>query len=366
MVGIFTALNCSAYEVKYMATEIEFFDCLPDGRQVDAITLSNCNGTEVVLLSLGAALQAFRFANKDIVLGFDAAAHYLNSGAYIGATVGRVCNRTADGRFSLNGKTYTLVCNEPDRRVHLHGGTVGFDKKIWSFEAVQKETDPCVVFTAQSEDGEEGYPGNLNMSVTYTLTEADELRIEYCVKTDADTPINLTNHAYFNLNGCDGATVHNILLQIQANEFTPVNERLVPTGDYASVENTALDFRQYKRIGEALDNEDATMLYTGGVDHNFVLSRVPGTMREAASAYSPDTDIRLRCYTDLPGLQVYTGNFLDEPGGKYGLKWGNHQGFCLETQYFANSINQPNFPSIVVKAGECYKACTIYHVTKGE
>lgn len=346
-----------------MATKVDFFDTLPDGQSVDAITLLNRNGTQVVLLSLGATLQAFRFADKDIVLGFDAAAHYLNSGAYIGATVGRVCNRTADGCFMLNGNTYTLVCNEPDRRVHLHGGSVGFDKKIWSYKMVDNDQEPGVVFTAQSSDGEEGYPGNLQMSVAYTLTADDALRIEYCVHTDADTPINLTNHAYFNLNGCDGDTVHNTLLQIHAEEFTPVNERLIPTGDFATVENTALDFRRGKPIGDALNNEDDTMRYTGGVDHNFVLNRTRSTMQEAAMAYSPETGIRLRCYTDLPGLQVYTGNFLDEPGGKYGLVWGKHQGFCLETQYFANSVNEPNFPSIIVKAGDCYRASTIYQLT---
>ncbi len=341
----------------------EHFDILSDGREVEKITLVNGNGTAVSLLTLGAALQSFRFNGVDIVLGFDRAEDYFSSGAYIGTTVGRVCNRTADGCFVLNGQTYHLVCNEPDRRVHLHGGAVGFDKKLWDYDVVREDSDACVAFTAFSPDGEEGYPGNLELKVTYTLTERDELKLEYEAETDADTPVNLTNHAYFNLNGCNGGKVHNTYLCINAEEYTPVTERLVPTGEYASVANTALDFRTAKPIGDALDHEDDTMQYTGGVDHNFVLSRTRGDMREAAVAFSPDTDIRLRCFTDLPGIQVYTGNFLDEPGGKYGLRWGKHQGFCLETQYFANSINQPNFPNIVIKAGEAYKSCTIYSVS---
>lgn len=346
-----------------MSVLIVHFDTLEDGRQVDKVTLSNQNGTSVSILTLGASLQAFCFAGKDIVLGFDRADDYLHSGAYIGATVGRVCNRTADGRFSLNGVEYTLACNEVDRRVHLHGGMQGFDKKIWEPTILRDETDPQVCFSATSADGEEGYPGNLLLGVSYTLTEKDDLIIDYAVHTDADTPINMTNHAYFNLNGCDGDKIHNIHLQIHAEEFTPVSERLVPTGEYATVADTALDFRSGKPIGDALNNEDETMLYTGGVDHNFVLSRERGQLQEVAVAYSPVTDIRLRCYTDLPGLQVYTGNFLDETGGKYGLKWGKHQGFCLETQFFANSVNEPNFPSVIVEAGNSFRSTTVYSVS---
>ena len=349
-----------------MSVSVSLFDRLADGREVQIITLSNKAGTSVSLLTLGASIQAFCFEDKDIVLGFDKAEHYFQSGAYIGATVGRVCNRTADGQFSLNGTTYTLACNEPDRRVHLHGGMVGFDKKVWDYTILREEEYPSVAFSSFSPDGEEGYPGNLLLQVTYTLSEDNELMLDYKVKTDKDTPVNLTNHSYFNLNGCDGETVHNTLLKINAEEFTPVTERLVPTGEYASVADTAIDFRTAKPIGDALNNEDDTMTYTGGVDHNFVLSYEIQPVREVASAYSPVTGIRLRCLTDLPGVQVYTGNFLGEPGGKYGLKWGRHQGFCLETQFFANSINQPNFPSIVLKADETFQFRTVYAVDKAE
>ena len=349
-----------------MSVSVSLFDRLTDDREIQKIVLTNTAGTSVSILTLGAAIQAFCFEDKDIVLGFDKTEHYFQSGAYIGATVGRVCNRTADGRFTLNGVTYELACNEPDRRVHLHGGMVGFDKKVWDYTIVREGAYPSVAFSAFSADGEEGYPGNLLLEITYTLSEENELMLDYKVKTDKDTPVNLTNHSYFNLNGCDGEKVHNTLLKIHAEEFTPVTERLVPTGEYASVANTSIDFREAKPIGLALDNEDETMKYTGGVDHNFVLSYECQPVRQVASAYSPATGIRLRCLTDLPGVQVYTGNFLNEPGGKYGHKWGPHQGFCLETQFFANSVNQPNFPSIILKAGETFQSRTVYAVEKAE
>lgn len=343
-----------------MSVFVSDFDSLSDGRRIEKISLQNDAGTTVSLLTLGASLQSFVFEGKDIVLGFDKAEYYFQSGAYIGATVGRVCNRTADGRFVLNGREYILACNEADRNTHLHGGMVGFDKKVWDYTL--SEESNSVRFTATSADGEEGYPGNLEIAVEYTLTEDNRLMLDYTVTTDADTPVNMTNHAYFNLNGCDGATVHNNRLQIFAEEFTPVNERLIPTGEYAPVADTAIDFREGKLIGDSLAENDDTMAYTGGVDHNFVLAHQRRELTKAAEAYSATTGIRLQCWTDLPGIQVYTGNFLGENGGKYGLKWGPHQGFCLETQFFANSVNQPNFPSIILKAGETFRSRTVYGV----
>ena len=348
-----------------MAVTSALFDRLDNGQAVEKITLKNSVGTTASVLTLGASLQSLCFNGKDIVLGFDRVAPYFQSGAYIGATVGRVCNRTADGRFELNGKTYTIACNEPDRRVHLHGGMVGFDKKIWSYKIAESEKDPQVIFSTVSDDGEEGYPGCTQVSVSYTLTEDNRLILEYKAISDKDTPLNLTNHTYFNLNGCDGDNVHGTMLRVCAEEYTPVTERLIPTGEYATVENTAIDFREAKPIGEALNNEDDSMAYTGGVDHNFVLSHFRPPLIKAAVAYSPVTDIQVACWTDLPGIQVYTGNFLDEVGGKYGLKWGKHQGFCLETQFFPNSVNQPNFPDIILKAGAIFASRTEYRLSLG-
>ena len=350
-----------------MAVSVSEFDRLGDGRLVEVVKLTNVCGTEVSLLTLGATIQSFIFEGKDIVLGFDRAADYFKSGAYIGATVGRVCNRTADGAFSLNGQSYTLHCNEPDRRVHLHGGNVGFDKKIWNCMILDDGDEPSASFEMFSEDGDEGYPGNLRVQLVYTLLADNTLMLDYSASSDADTPLNLTNHVYFNLNGCDGESVCNQMLRVAAEEYTPVTARLVPTGEYAKVEGTCIDFRDFKPIGEALQGTDACMEYTGGVDHNFVLAHGRRSFGEAAMAYSPDTKIRLTCCTDLPGVQVYTGNFLEETGGKYGLTWGKYQGFCLETQYFANSVNEPRFPSIILKAGDVFTSRTTYKIdTIGE
>lgn len=347
-----------------MAITIMPFDRLPNGQAVDKVVLKNAYGTEVSLLTLGATIQSFVYDGKDIVLGFDRALDYFESGAYIGATVGRVCNRTADGCFALNGTTYQLNCNEPDRRVHLHGGNVGFDKKIWECTVLDDGDEPSVAFEMQSADGEEGYPGNLRVRLIYTLTADNTLALDYTAASDQDTPLNLTNHVYFNLNGCDGASVCNHRLRIYAEQYTPVTERLVPTGEYASVESTCIDFRQFREISVALQGEDACMAFTGGVDHNFVLAHQKRTLSEAAVAYSPETGIRVRCCTDLPGLQVYTGNFLDEKGGKYDLVWGKHQGFCLETQFFANSVNEPRFPSIILKKDDIFTSHTTYHIDR--
>ena len=348
----------------YMAVLVSAFDRLRDDRLVESVKLSNALGTEVTLLTLGATIQSFVFEGKDIVLGFDRAGDYFASGAYIGATVGRVCNRTADGAFHLNGIDYTLQCNEIDRHVHLHGGMVGFDKKIWECTILDDGDEPAVAFDMTSEDGDEGYPGNLRVRLAYTLTADNTLVLDYTAASDADTPLNLTNHVYFNLNGCDGDTVKNHYLRIAAEEYTPVTERLVPTGEYAPVADTCIDFRQFKTIGEALEGTDACMEYTGGVDHNFVLAHERRALSEAAVAYSPATSLRVTCCTDLPGLQVYTGNFLGENGGKYGLTWDKYQGFCLETQFFANSVNEPRFPSIILKAGDVFTSRTTYRIDK--
>lgn len=347
-----------------MAVQVSEFDRLNDGRVVEVIKLSTIRGTEVSLLTLGATIQSFMYDDKDIVLGFDRAEDYFHSGAYIGATVGRVCNRTADGCFDLNGTTYHLECNEPDRRVHLHGGKVGFDKKIWEYTILKDDDEPSVAFETFSADGEEGYPGNLHVRLVYTLKRDSTLMLNYTATTDKDTPVNLTNHVYFNLNGCDSGTVRNHQLRIAADEYTPVTERLIPTGEYAPVEGTCVDFRSYRLLGVALQGTDACMEYTGGIDHNFVLAHERRPLSEAAVAFSTMTGIRVTCCTDLPGLQVYTGNFLDEQGGKYGQTWGKYQGFCLETQYFANSVNEPRFPSVILKAGEEFASCTTYRIDR--
>ena len=343
-----------------MAVKILPFGIMPDGRAVEKIVLENEAGTAVSVLTYGATVQALLFRGKDIVLGFDALESYFPSTAYIGATVGRVANRIADGKFTLNGTQYVLNCNEFARGTHLHGGNVGFDRRVWAY-AVKTEEPASVCFSLHSPDGEEGYPGNLEVQVTLTLSAEDTLTFDYAAVCDRDTPINLTNHTYFNLNGCDGAPVDNTRMRIAAEEFTPVDERLLPTGGYQSVAGTPLDLRRDTPLSQVFASTDPLVAEIGGIDHNYVLSREGRPFSEAVWAYSPDTGIRMTCLTDLPGVQIYTGNATDEPAGKYGCCWGRHQGFCVETQYFPDSVNQETFPSIILKAGERFASRTAYH-----
>ncbi|MBQ9860421.1 MAG: galactose mutarotase [Clostridia bacterium] len=344
-----------------MSVTVYPFGHMPDGRTVDKVTLTNGSGTSVSVLTYGATVQSLFFDDKDIVLGFDTLDSYFTSDAYIGATVGRVCNRIADGRFTLNGNTYQLACNEAARGVHLHGGTVGFDKKIWDYAILSHEKFPSVRFSLHSEDGEEGYPGQLDVSVVFSLSEDNTLSLSYEAKGDKDTPVNLTNHTYFNLNGCNGADVSGTLLSIEAEEFTPVNSRLIPTGEFCSVAGTALDFRAPRPMGDTFRCEDPIVAGVGGVDHNFVLAHGRRPLSKAVEAFSPLSRIRMSCCTDLPGVQIYTANATNENSGKYGLSWKKHSGFCVETQYFPDSVNQTAFPSVILPAGVSYTSCTTFH-----
>lgn len=347
-----------------MSIKVDLFDTMTDGREVYKITLENHVGTVVTAITYGATLHSFVFNGTDILLGYDTVSGYVNgNGSFIGAAIGRFGNRIAGGRFTLNGEVIQLNCNESARGCHLHGGNVGFDKKVWDY-AVNDAVEPSVTFTMLSPDGEENYPGMLQVSVTYTLTQDNILRIDYHAVSDKDTVINMTNHAYFNPNGYDGATILNNLLEISADEITAVDECLIPTGEFLSLDGSPLDFRTAKPIGEAFDalGEWAA---GGGIDHNFVLSRVhTGNMVVAARVYSPDTGIRVECRTTEPGLQIYGGHALSENDGKSGLKWGRFQGFCMETQHFPDSVNQPHFPTTLLRAGKEYISTTEYQVDR--
>ena len=346
-----------------MGVTVEEFGRLADGRRVQKITLTNAAGTTVTALDYGATLQSFVYRDTDIILGYDTIEGYVNAnGSYIGATIGRFANRIANGRFTLNGQAYQVACNEESRHGHLHGGMVGFDKHIWDFTVEQEGAAPAVRFFRVSPDGEENYPGTLTVSVTFTLTEDNTLELRYHATTDKDTIINLTNHSYFNLNGYAGGDVLDTRLRIPADEITPVDEVLIPTGEFMPVDGTPLDLRQEKTIGSVIAGVHPQVQLAGGIDHNFVLTHKGGTMREAASAYSPRTGIRLVCSTDLPGIQVYSANFLQEKDGKGGCQWGQYGGFCLETQDFPDAVNHPAFPSVVLRAGEEYNSCTRFHV----
>ena len=345
-----------------MSIKVDLFDTMADGREVYKITLENAAGTVVTAITYGATLHSFVFKGIDILLGYDTVSGYVNAnGSYIGAAIGRFGNRIADGRFTLNGEVIQLNCNEAARGCHLHGGNVGFDKKIWDY-TVSDAAEPSVTFSLVSLDGEENYPGTLQVKVTYTLTLDNTLRLDYYAVSDKDTVINMTNHAYFNPNGYNGAPIQNCLLQIMADEVTAVDDCLIPTGEFLSLDGSPLDFRVAKPIGEAFNTLDEWAA-GGGIDHNFVLSREhTGKMVAAARVTSPDTGIRVECRTTEPGLQIYGGHALHENDGKAGLKWDRFRGFCMETQHFPDSVNHSHFPSTVLRAGSEYVTTTEYHV----
>ncbi len=348
-----------------MSIQIELFDTMPDGCEVHKITLTNSAGTSASVLDYGATLQAFVFDGVDVLLGYDTVAGYANAnGSYIGASIGRFGNRIGGGRFELNGETIQLNCNEASRGCHLHGGYCGFDKKLWDYCVAQDGTD-SVTFSLVSPDGEENYPGTMHITVTYTLTNKDILRIDYRAVSDKDTIINMTNHSYFNPNGYDGAPILNNCLWLAADEVTAVDACLIPTGEFMSLDASPLDFRKGKIIGDAVEALDDVWAAGGGIDHNFVLSREhTGKMVTAAQVKSPDTDIRIVCRTTEPAVQIYGGHALQENDGKAGLKWGHYQGFCMETQHYPDSVNHSHFPSVILRAGDEYVSCTEYQVDK--
>ncbi|OON69922.1 aldose epimerase family protein [Hymenobacter sp. CRA2] len=332
-----------------------------EGEEVNYFTLRNAHGLQATITNYGGTLTKLLVPDKagqlgDIVLGFDSVSGYqspafLKANPYFGALIGRYGNRIAGGRFTLDGKTYQLAQN--DGQNHLHGGKRGYDKVVWQAAAEDvSATDPGLTLTYRSNDGEEGYPGTLEVQVRYTLTHDDVLRIEYTAKTDKSTPVNLTQHSYFNLNPA-GADVLGHQLTLAADRYTVVGAGLIPTGELRAVQGTPFDFRQAHTFGERIAQ------VPGGYDHNWALNGA-GT-REAATVYEPTSGRTLTVVTDQPGLQVYTGNFLDGSiRGKGGKQYGKYAGFCLETQHFPDSPNQPKFPSTTLRPGETYHTVTEY------
>ncbi len=345
----------------------ESFGRTKSGIPVERYRLIGKGGLEACWLTYGATLQALYFNGKDMVLGYDTVTDYEEAdNSYQGATIGRYGNRIADGKFVLGGKEYTLCCNETGRG-HLHGGKVGFDKKVWSAEILAEGEEPAVRFSLVSPDGEEGYPGTLQVAVTVTVDRENALHIAYTATTDADTVLNLTNHAYFNLNGADGGDILDTELMINADHITPVDSLLIPTGELLAVEGTPFDFRQPKAIGQEIDSPHPQMLLGNGYDHNYVLNPPAdgARFRHAVTAVSPRSGIIMKCDTDQPGVQLYTANGLKEQTGKYQTPLYQHQGFCLETQHAPDSPNQPGFPSVVLKAGETFSSETVYRFAQG-
>jgi aldose 1-epimerase len=348
-----------------VAVSSQSFGKTADGAEVFLFTLANAHGVKAKLINYGAILTELHVPDKkgktaDVVLGFDDLKGYLAGHPYFGATVGRVANRIAKGKFTLDGKEYKLATNNGPNA--LHGGKKGFDKVVWAAEVgagSEKKPNGHVRFTYKSPDGEEGYPGNLEVAVTYTLTEDDELRIDYEAKTDKATPVNLSNHSYFNLAGADSGDILGHEMMIAADKYTPVDSTLIPTGKIEPVKGTPLDFTTStaigKRIGE-LKGEPT------GYDHNFVLRGGDGKKPAlAAKVREPKSGRVMEMWTTEPGVQFYTGNFLDGSNkGKGGVAYKKHQGFCLEAQHFPDSVNHPDFPSVILKPGEKYTQTTIY------
>jgi aldose 1-epimerase len=330
-----------------------------DGKKVYLFTLINNKGTEVKITSYGGRVTSFVTADKnnnksDIVVGFDSLQPYLQNPPYFGAIVGRYGNRIGDAKFTLDGATYKLAAN--NGRNHLHGGLKGFDKVVWDGK-IDSDPVPSLSLTYVSKDGEEGYPGNLNVLVQYTLTDDNELKITYNAHTDKATPVNLTNHSYFNLTGDVSNTILDHTLMIDADHYTPVDSTLIPTGEIKAVQGSPFDFTSPKKIGRDIGS------VKGGYDHNWVLNKKDTSLQKVAVLSDPVSGRSLEVYTTEPGLQFYTGNFLD---GKFinrgGKAVNQHTALCMETQHFPDSPNKPNFPSTILKPGEKYHSETVYKV----
>ncbi|QTP58383.1 galactose mutarotase [Billgrantia antri] len=358
--------------------EKSVFGQLPDGRQVDVYRFTNANGIEMRVINYGGIILSLKTPDvqgelDDIVLGFDALDEYLSdeyrqANPYFGALIGRYGNRIADGQFSLDGKTHTLASNDGDN--HLHGGQQGFDRVLWQAEPFENDEGAGLVLRYTSEDDEEGYPGRLETEVTYTLTDTDELLVDYRATTDKATPVNLTQHSYFNLEGEGSGSILDHHLMINAEAFTPVDDTLIPTGEIRPVEGTPFDFTQPTPIGERIKQDNEQLTFGKGYDHNFVLAEQAASPSEpvlAARVWEPDSGRLLEIATTEPAIQFYSGNFLaGDLTGKRGQAYEHRSGFALETQHYPDSPNQIDFPSTILEPGETYRTRTIYRFSAQE
>ena len=340
-----------------MSIEKQDFGKTPDGESVDLYTLTNANGLKTQIMTYGGIVTTLHVPDRDgnlgdIVLGYDTLDEYIKDNPYFGALIGRCGNRIGKGRFTLNGVEYTLATNNDEN--HLHGGIKGFDKVVWDAEQMQTSEGPALKLTYLSKDGEEGYPGNLNCTVIYTLTNNDELKISYEAETDKDTVVNLTHHSYFNLAGHGSGDILGHELMLNAENYTPVDEGLIPTGEIRPVKNTPMDFTKPMAVGARIDQVE------GGYDHNYVINSSDSPLALAASVYEPKTGRVMEISTSEPGIQFYSGNFLDGSIKGKGAIYNKHNAFCLETQHFPDAPHKPDFPSIVLKPGEMYTHLTVH------
>jgi len=344
------------------------FGKLPDGRTARLFTLTSASGFQAEISDFGGTVVRLFAPDRtgrlvDVVLGFDSVERYPAESPHFGAIIGRVGNRIAGGKFSLGAKTYSLATNNSPDGIpcHLHGGNVGFDKILWSAELATVAGQPALRLRYTSADGEEGYPGELSTEVTYSLTPDQGLRIDYRATTDQSTPVNLTNHSYFNLAGAGHGDVLDHEITLRASRFTPVHPGLIPTGDRALVAGPPFDFTSTHRIGARIGADHEQLRLGAGYDHNWVLDSTDGQLALAATVYEPASGRVLEVLTTEPGIQFYTGNFLTgRLTGKSGATYAHRGGLCLETQHFPDSVNQPSFPSTLLHPGQTYRSTTVY------
>ncbi len=340
----------------------------PDGKKVFLYTLKNKNGVEVQISNYGGTIVSIKVPDRkghmdDVVLGYDTLSGYLEkNNPYFGATIGRYGNRIAKGTFRLDGKEYHVPINNGPNA--LHGGIRGFDKRVWSGKDHADGDGAHLAIHYVSKDGKEGYPGTLTADVEFTLTNENQLKIEYSASTDKDTVLNLTNHSYFNLAGQGNGDILKHKLKLYASRFTPVDATLIPTGELRKVSGTPFDFTQATAVGEHIGQEDEQLKSGGGYDHNFVLDSGGGKLTLAAEVIEPTSGRKMEVFTTEPGVQFYSGNFLDGSNhGKNGKVYQHRYGLCLETQHFPDSPNHPDFPSTVLKPGEHFHSTTVYRFT---
>lgn len=338
------------------------FGTMPDGTPITLYTLRNARGAEANICNYGGAVVSLKMPDRngnygDVVLGFDNLNDYVKSSPFFGALIGRYGNRIAKGRFVLNGTEYTLPTNNPPNS--LHGGDKGFDKVVWQATPHPSKSAPSLELTYLSKDGEEGYPGNLSVKAVYTLTADNGLKVQFTVTTDKDTVVNLTHHSYFNLAG--KGDILNHIVMINADKFTPVDSTLIPTGELKPVEGTPFDFRTPTAVGARINENNEQLKFGNGYDHNWCINNFNGSVRLAARVYEPTTGRVLEVYTDQPGMQFYSGNFLDGTlKGKGGWVYQFRDAFCMEPQHYPDSPNHPDFPSTVLKPGQVYHNTIVY------
>jgi aldose 1-epimerase len=356
---------CAREQVMHLRITRAPFGTTADGKTVELFTLTNKNGLELKAMTYGATVVSLRVPDRtgtlgDIVLGYPSLAGYLAKSPYFGATVGRYANRIGKAKFVLDGKTYQLATNDGPN--HLHGGVKGFDKVVWSADTSRTDSSTSLAFAYTSPAGEEGYPGTLQVQVTYTLTDRNELHIDYVATTDAPTIVNLTHHSYFNLAGAGTRDILAHELMIPADRYTPIDSTLIPTGELAAVAGTPFDFRTPTAIGARIEQDNVQLKRGRGYDHNWVLNRPAGSGEPtlAARVSEPTSGRTLEVLSTQPGIQFYSGNFLDGTiTGKDGRVYQHRYGLCLEPQHFPDSPNKPNFPSTVLRPGQTYRSATV-------